>query len=135
MGLTLATRALCLVAFLTGGADLLDGQALLASAGTRLGAAAADPVLNSEIRFWGAIWFGFGLILWRASSRFTTDPGLFRLLCGIVLASGVGRLVSAIQYGLPGTILTGAMGLELLGGAGLLLWHAAELRRPHAAPV
>ncbi len=73
--------------------------------------------------FWGAIWFGYGIVLWRASSHIRGEPELFRLLCRILLLSGLARVGAAVAYGLLGAVLTGAMTVELLGGFGLLLWH------------
>ena len=131
-GLTLAVRLFCVVAFVTGGLDLVDGMDLLVSAGAPVERVAADPVLNSQVRFWGAIWFGFGLVLWRTSSRLRAEAGLFRLLCAVIALSGLARLASALLYGLPGAILTGAMILELAAAAGFAVWHAAALRRTDA---
>ena len=132
-GLRIAVRALCVVSFLTGAADIVDGAGLLALAGARLGEAAADPVLDSQIGFWGAIWFGFGLVLWRAGARLRDDPGLFRLLCAILVLSGLARLGSALAHGFPGPELTVAMVVELAGGVGLLLWYASVLNRRTSA--
>jgi hypothetical protein len=129
--LKIAVRTFCVVPFLTGAADIVDGAGLLALAGAQLGQAANDPVLDSQIGFWGAIWFGFGVILWRASSRLRNEPGLFRLLCGILVLSGLARLGSAMAHGSPGPELAVAMAVEFVGGVGLLLWHASALgRRP-----
>jgi len=123
-------RIFCLLPFVTGAADLVNGLGLLKAAGSPLEAEMrADPVMNSQVRFWGAIWFGYGIVLWRTASDLRKDASLFRVLCAILALSGIGRFVSAIQYGLPGTILTGAMAIELLGSAGLFGWHASLLRR------
>ncbi len=128
--LKLAVRSLCIVPFLTGAADVVNGVGLLSAAGARLGSAASDPVLNSQVGFWGTIWLGFGVVLWRSSSRLRTDPGLFRILCGTLLLSGMARVGSAIVYGWPSPELVVAIAVELLGGAGLVLWHASALGRP-----
>jgi hypothetical protein len=128
--LATVVKIFCLLPFLTGGADLVDGVALLHTAGSRLdGEIRTDPVLNSQIRFWGAIWFGYGIILWRTTSDLRKNAGLFKVLCAILALSGLGRLVSAIQFGSPGAVLTGAMAIELFGAAGLWSWHASSLRR------
>ena len=126
--LKLTVRAFCVIPFATGIADIVDGVGLLGTAGARLGAAAHDPVLNSQVGFWGAIWFGYGVVLWRASAHLADEADLFRLLSGILVLSGLARLGAALVYGWPGPILTVAMTVELLGGAGLLLWHSAALR-------
>lgn len=128
VGVRLAARALCVLAFVTGGIDIVAGVRLLIAGGARLAGVAADPVLNSQVGFWGAIWFGFGIVLWRATSHLRDEAGLFRILCGIFVLSGVARVVAARSYGLPGPILTAAMVVEIAGGLGLLAWHAAALR-------
>ena len=133
--LKVAVRALCVIPFLTGVADIVDGAGLLTLAGAQLGPAAGDPVLNSQIGFWGAIWLGFGVILWRASSHLRDEADLFRVLCGILLFSGLVRLGAAMVHGLPGPELMVAMAVELAGGVGLLLWHASALKHaPTAIP-
>jgi len=129
--LKMTVRALCIIPFLTGVADIVYGEGLLNIAGARLENAANDPVLNSQIGFWGAIWFGFGLILWRASSHLRDEADLFRLLCGTLVLSGLARLGSMMMYGFPGPILTFAMAVELGAGTGLLLWHASALKLPN----
>ena len=55
--LKIAVRTLCIVPFFTGVADIVDGAGLLTLAGSQLGQAVNDPILNSQIGFWGAIWF------------------------------------------------------------------------------
>ncbi len=129
--LKMAVRTLCIIPFVTGVADIVNGVGLLTLAGARLEGVANDPVLNSQVGFWGAIWFGFGIILWRASSHLRDEVDLFRLLCGTIALSGLARLGSAIVYGFPGPVLTGAMLVEIIAGAGFLLWHASALHRPN----
>ena len=123
-----AVRAFCVVAFLTGGLDVVNGIALLVTAGAPVQHLVGDPVLNSQVRFWGVIWFGFGVLLWRTASRLKADAGLFRMMCYVIAASGVARLLSAFAFGLPGPVLTGAMIIELGASAGFLFWHALALR-------
>ena len=129
----MAVRTLCVVPFATGIADIINGVGLLTFAGARLEGVASDPILNSQIGFWGAIWFGFGVILWRASSHLQDEVDLFRLLCGTIALSGLARLGSAFAYGLPGPVLTVAMAVELIAGTTFLFWHASALRRPGRA--
>ena len=129
----MAVRALCIIPFVTGVADILDGVGLLILGGARLEGVARDPVLNSQIGFWGAIWLGFGIVLWRASAHLREEADLFRLLCGTIALSGLARLGAAFAYGLPGPVLTAAMAVELTAGVGFLFWHASVLRRPGVA--
>ena len=128
--LKFAVRTLCIVPFVTGAIDIVDGVGLLTFGGAHLESAASDPVLNSQVAFWGAIWFGFGVILWRASAHLRDEADLFRLLSGTIALSGLARLGSAFAHGLPGPVLTVAMLVELVTGTGFLLWHASNLRHP-----
>ena len=122
-----AVRVICVLAFVTGVADIVDGVGLLTAAGAHLASVARDPMLNSQIGFWGAIWFGFGVVLWRASSHLRDEADLFRLLCGTIVLSGVARLGAAFAYGLPGPVLTVAMTVEIIAGTGFLVLHAQAL--------
>lgn len=126
--LKIAVRLICVLAFVTGAVDIVDGVGLLSFAGVRLQSVARDPTLNSQIAFWGAIWFGYGVVLWRASLHLRSEPSLFRLLCGILVLSGLARVGAAFAYGLPAPPLVAAMAIELVGGTALLLWHGAALR-------
>ena len=123
--LKLLVRAFCVLAFLTGAADMIAGVRLLIVGGARLGGVARDPVLNSQVAFWGAMWFGFGVVLWRTSANLRAEASLFRVLCAIIVLAGVARCGAARANGLPGPALTVAMIVELLAGTGLYLWHAA----------
>ena len=112
----------------TGALDLIDGIRLLKTAGfPSIDEIDRDPALNSQIKFWGAIWLGYGIILWRTSSRLRHDANLFRIPCAILFVSGLGRLGASVRYGLPGTVLTAAMGLELTAPIVALLAHKAGL--------
>ena len=126
--LKLVVRAFCILAFLTGAVDMIAGVRLLIVGGARLADVARDPVLNSQVAFWGAMWFGFGVVLWRTSADLRAEASLFRVLCAIIVLAGLARLGAALANGLPGPALTVAMIVELLAGTGLYLWHAALSR-------
>ena len=127
-GLKIAIRVLCILAFVTGVVDMFAGVQLLIFGGGRLAGVASDPVLNSQVGFWGAIWFGFGIVLWWTSLHLRTEVTLFRILCGTTALSGLARLGAALVYGLPGPVLTVAMVVEIGAGVGLFFWHAAALQ-------
>ena len=127
-GLKLAIRALCILAFVTGVVDMFAGVHLPIIGGGKLDSVANDPVLNSQIGFWGAIWFGFGIILWRTSANLRAEANLFRILCGTTALSGFARLGAAVAYGLPGPVLTIAMIVEIGAGVGFFFWHRVALQ-------
>lgn len=100
--LQIVVMILCLVPFLTGALDLLLGPHILVSSGALLPAGAlADPVLNSQVRFWGAIWFSTGIMLFVAALDLRRHALWFRLLCGAIFLSGIGRLIALIDVRLP----------------------------------
>ena len=129
-----AIRVLCILAFVTGIIDMFAGVRLLIAGGGRLASVADDPVLNSQVAFWGAIWFGFGVVLWWTSANLRIEVSLFRILCAVTALSGLARMVAAFAYGLPGPVLTLAMIVEIGAGVGLCAWHAAVLRNDRGMP-
>jgi hypothetical protein len=123
-------QILCLLPLITGAMDLVMGARVLNAAGAALSVEAlSDPILNSQIRFWGAIWFGFGVVLWVVARDLHGNALWFRLLCGVLLISGIGRAVSMLQFGLPSPPLIGATVIELVGIPLLLWWHSNALRK------
>ena len=127
-------RVFCALPFATGAADLLIGVKLLTMTGAAIPPPVdADPILNSEIKFWGAIWFGFGLILWYASRDLRQHAPLFRLLMSILVFSGLGRALSAVQFGAGSALMSAFMVLELTVPVALLVWHRWLLRQSSIA--
>lgn len=128
--LRLVVRIFCLLPLLTGTLDFVKGVPTLRRGGAVIpDNVAKDPALNSQIGFWGAIWLGYGLTLWRASADPRADAGLLRLQLGILFLSGIGRASAAIRFGPPSRPLREAMVLELVGPPVLLLWHRVLLGR------
>ncbi len=122
--LPIILRVFCLLPFLTGAADLLWGTKILELGGAVLPQQViSDPTFNNQVKFWGAIWFGYGAALWWTSSRLRADAVMFRILIGTLFLSGVGRALSVFLYGWGGPLLTAAMVIELLGPVILWFWH------------
>jgi hypothetical protein len=128
--LVIVVRIFCLLPFVTGLADLVLGPQVFGPLGLTFPAAiVSDPALNSQIGFWGAIWFGMALLLWKCTTDLVENQGWFYLLCGILFLSGVGRAIAAIRFGLPPAPLSAAMALELIGIPPVILWHRFLLNR------
>ncbi len=126
--LVIAIRVFCLLPFVTGLADLVLGTRVFEPLGLTFPAAiTSDPALNSQIGFWGGIWFGMAFLLWRCTTDLVKHRDWFYLLCGILFLSGVGRAIAAIRFGLPPAPLAGAMMLELLCMPIAVLWHRRVL--------
>lgn len=88
-----------------------------------------DPLLNSQMRFYGAIWFGFGLLLCVCLSNIKIYSSLLRGSLAIVFLGGVGRIASLVQFGFPTEALSMAFviavtAIEIIGMPLLLWWHS-----------
>lgn len=128
--LPIVLRLFCLLPFLTGAADLIWGTKILELGGAVLPQQViSDPTFNNQVKFWGAIWFGYGAALWWTSSRLRSDTVMFRILIGTLFLSGLGRALSVFLYGWSGTPLTAAMTIELLGPMILWFWHGWLLHK------
>lgn len=88
-----------LTAIVTGINDFWKGAAVKGDFG-EIGEATNDPTLNFTIRFFGAIWTGFGALL----ILFATDVktyGLALIVAFIfVILGGIGRVWSMKQFGI-----------------------------------
>ncbi|MBB4278365.1 DUF4345 domain-containing protein [Rhizobium mongolense] len=128
--LSMIVRILCLVPVLTGLLDVVIGSHSLAIAGMKMPPGVLEnPVLESQVRFFGMIWIGWGLALWRTSGELRANAGWFRGLLGILFLSGLARAAAALQFGLPGGALNAAIIAELVGVPLLLAWHTTLLRK------
>lgn len=128
--LPIVLRLLCLLPFLTGAADLILGARFAQWGGAKLSdQVIADPGLNNEIYFWGAIWIGYGVALWWVSSHLRSEAVMFRILMGTLFFSGLARSLSVLLYGWPSPLLRGAIALELFGSVALWLWHRRLLHK------
>jgi Domain of unknown function (DUF4345) len=117
-------KLLCVIPLLTGVMDVLLGASAFQALGVGLGTEALrEPNLNSQIRFFGAIWLGFGVLLWIAANDLKANAKSFQMLCSILILSGFGRLLSAVQFGMPAPPLVAAMVVELVLIPLLLVWH------------
>lgn len=93
---------LSLIALLTGAMDVIVGVAGQANIG--VGPAASppfDPVLDSQIRFLGAVWLGFGAIQLIALLELQRYGTILQLCFGITVLGGLGRALSLAIVGHP----------------------------------
>ena len=78
---------------------------------------ATTAVTDSQIRFFGTVWAGYGIAMWWASNDMRARKMPIALLGGISLAAGVGRALSAFKHGFGAEWTKIAMWAELLGPA------------------
>jgi hypothetical protein len=105
-----------LVPLIAGAAGMLSGPAMVDAAGS----VSAD----SHFRYLSGLLLGVGLAF------VTTIPGIerqtsrFRVLAGVVVAGGIGRLISLLLRGAPDAAMLAALAMELVVTPALALWQA-----------
>jgi hypothetical protein len=115
-----------LIPILTGGLDLILGARSLRVVGSSMPLGNLnDVVLDSQIRFLAAIWFGVGIILYWVIPSIDKQTTLFRLLMGGIFLGGIGRISSAVLVGIPPVQFIAVIVLELVGVPILVLWQSA----------
>lgn len=88
-----------------------------------------DPVLDSQNRFYGMIFMGYGALLYLCSTNLKRHAVLLRILCAFIFAGGLARLLSMLVYGLPTAPVLLLTAIELAGVPLLLLWHGMVVAR------
>jgi len=121
-GLQIAPAVVSAIAILTGALNLIGGSDSLRILDESLPAPFA--AVDSQIRFFGAIWLGFGVTLFWIISTIEKHTTLFRLLMAAIFLGGVGRLLSAITIETPPLLFVVLMVFELLGTPALIFWQS-----------
>jgi hypothetical protein len=123
--LQIVLAILGLIPILTGGLDLILGARSLQVVGSLIPLDVVnDVVLDSQIRFLAAIWFGVGIIFYWMIPSIDRQTTLFRLLMGGIFLGGIGRISSAILVGIPPVQFIAVILLELVGVPILILWQS-----------
>jgi hypothetical protein len=98
-----------------------------------------DPILNSQVRFFGAVWLGTGLLMGLGAVRFERYGGVLKVIFAVLAVAGLGRLVSVVQFGLPaapvGVAFVFATIILEVGIAPLMLLWQHRLERSWTARV
>ena len=97
------------------------GDPIYASAGLP-----ANVLLDSNLRFFGGLWFVLGLAVFWLVPRIEQETTLFRVLWLMIFAGGIGRLLSMLVAGMPPIPFIGFTALEIVG-APLFLWWQSRL--------
>ena len=117
--LQIATVVLALIPILTGIITMLGvSDPLYAASGVP-----ALPVLDSNLRFFGGLWFGLGLGLLWLVPRIESEDVLYRVVWAGIFLGGIGRLLSMIMVGLPPLPFVGFTALELIGAPLFVYWQ------------
>jgi hypothetical protein len=112
----------CIVPLLAGGSGVLHGP--------RIGHLATPSTdLDSHFRYLSGLLFGIGLAFLTTVPAIERRGARFRLLGGIVVIGGCGRLLSLLSVGVPSGGQIFGLGMELAVVPLLMLWQAHVARR------
>jgi hypothetical protein len=110
--------AWAVVPLITGAIAILVGPPFWRLVGMELSAPGfSDPILDSQVRFLGTVWFGYGVLMCVCARDLKKYAGLLRTALLLVFLGGIARLASIAVVGMPdaGAALVAAQG------------HAAEI--------
>jgi hypothetical protein len=119
--LQLAVAIGCLVPAGAGAAGVLLGPCMLGS-----GAPSGD--LDSHFRYLSGLLLAIGLGFASTIPRIETHGDRFRMLTGIVVIGGLGRLASLLAVGPESRAMTAALVMELIVTPALAFWQCRVAR-------
>ncbi len=121
-------KCLAPVPVLVGGLHLLIGLRADVLLGARLpDAVLADPVLDSQNRFYGVSFMIYGVLLYLCATDLRKYALVFRFLVGFMFLGGVARLLALALHGMPAAPVIALGVIELAGMPLVLLWHSRVL--------
>jgi uncharacterized protein YjeT (DUF2065 family) len=82
-------------------------------------------VLDSNLRFYGGVWLGLGLVLLWMLPRLRTETKLFRAFSLMIFVGGIGRLIAMALVGWPPVPFIAFTALEIIGMPLLVWWQTA----------
>jgi hypothetical protein len=126
-----AIQVLAVAAVVTGMIDFALGARAAALLGAELSAdALRDPVLNSQIRFFGATWMGYGAFTYLASTDLEKYSALLTWVVAAVALGGVGRVIGLIELAPPAPPIYALIVIEIVVVPLILVWKRASARKP-----
>lgn len=116
LALRLAVAIGSLIPISAGGAGILLGPRML-------GSITVSGDFDSHFRYLSGLLLAIGFGFASTIPRIETQGARFRLLTGIVVVGGAGRLMSTLAIGAPSLPMILALGMELLVTPGLAIWQ------------
>lgn len=114
-GLSIGLKAMSTLALVTGLMDVCLGKDFVEQVTGPINASPeAVALIDSQMRYLGSIWAGYGSLLWWTSNNLQSRRHLLPFLGGSMLLGGVGRLVSGLSYGFAPPVMAFFTGLELV---------------------
>jgi hypothetical protein len=106
-----------LVPITAGAVGILAGPAMVDAGG--------NVSADSHFRYLSGLLFGIGVAFITTVPGIERQTGRFRMLAGIVVAGGIGRLISLLLRGAPDAAMLAALAMELVVTPVLALWRVA----------
>jgi hypothetical protein len=92
-------------------------------------AALRDPVLDSQDRFQGVVFMGYGVLFYLGLADLKRNASVFRIAGAFIALGGVARLLSIPLRGLPPAPVLVLVGVEVVLVPLILWWHSRVLAR------
>ncbi len=121
---TLFLKWLAPIPVLVGSLHLLLGVHADVLLGARLPPEAlADPVLDSQNRFYGVAFMAYGVLLYLCATDLRKYAAVFNTVIAFMFLGGAGRLIAMALHGMPSPPVILLALIELMGMPLLLLWY------------
>ena len=114
----------CLIPIVAGAAGLIESAAMLRGVDPPV-----PPDLDSHYRYLSGLLLGIGIGFAACVPRIERKSASFRMLGGIVIVGGLGRLLSLLETGAPSRDHQLALAMEIGAIPLLILWQARVARR------
>lgn len=126
--MTLVLKIAAPIFLIVGALHLFLGAAADVMLGARLSAESlADPVLDSQNRFYGVVFSLYGVLLYLCATDLSRYRPVFVSVLLVFFAGGLARLVSLATHGLPSAPVIGLFASEVLIPP-LLYWWLTRLQ-------
>jgi hypothetical protein len=116
-------RALQIVVAVASSIPICAGAAGVLLGPAMVDAAAAPIAADSHYRYLSGLLLAIGIAFATTIPRIETRTARFRLLTAIVVAGGLGRLLSLLLRGAPDAPMLAALVMELVVTPALALWQ------------
>jgi hypothetical protein len=122
-------RIAAIIPLLVGALHMALGLGADAMLGARIDPATlADPSLDSQNRFYGAVFTIYGVLLYICTTDLNRYGPVFRMLMVCLFIGGVARIISWLSTGWPAPMIVALWASELILPPLVLLWFRRGLR-------
>jgi uncharacterized protein DUF4345 len=84
----------------------------------------ANPVVESELRFYAAFYVAYGVAALRVAARADSDTASLRALAGALFLAGLARIIGWRTVGRPHPMQRVLLAIELVGPPSMVAWQA-----------